>query len=827
VSTRELPSGTVTFLFTDIEGSTKLLQDLGDAAYTETVTEHRRILREAFSSNDGVEVDTQGDSFFVAFPSAPAAIEAATSAQRSLADGPIRARMGIHSGTPLVADEDYFGVDVHRAARIAAAGHGGQVLLSAATAALVEAAELTDLGVHRLKDLSAPERIFQLGEGDFPRLLSLHQTNLPIPSTPFVGRERELREVSELLLQDAVRLLTLTGAGGTGKTRLGLQAAATHAERYPDGIWWVPLTPLRDSHLVLATAGQVVGATNGLAEHVGERSMLILFDNFEHVVEAGPQLAELFAWCPNLDVLVTSREPLHVTGEQEYPVPTLSRDDGVELFLARARAVKPDLEADEAIAEICKRLDDLPLAVELAAARVKALSPKQILERLEHRLPLLSGGPRDRPERQRTLRATVDWSYELLRPEEQELFARLSVFHGGCRLEAAEEVAGADLDTIQSLVDKSLLRHSEERYWMLETIREYATERLDESDEADELRRRHAGYVLELAEEVEPRDWSMDWLDLCEPEQDNIRAALDCFEAVGESEHAVRLAGAVWPFWCQSNRHPEGERRLAQALSNYPGQTAARARALVGAADMAANAGDQVALRTRAEEARRIYQAIGDIRGIGDANLFLGQVETEARNLEGARDLYRESSRLFHEAGDHGSELQSKALLGRTLTELGHLEEAQALFDEGLERARTLGAPRLESMMLMGRAGIAIEKGRAEDALTLMKKSLLSEREVGNLMRVRIALGGIARVLSMMGEAESAARLLACSDALGREITGDFSWVSPRRRDETLALLREQLDDGVLNDAWEEGQAMSLDEGVELALSMARDSSPR
>jgi predicted ATPase/class 3 adenylate cyclase len=829
VSKRELPSGTVTFLFTDIEGSTKLLQELGDVAYSKAVAEHRQILRQAFDRRNGVEFDTQGDAVFVAFPTAPAAIEAAAAAQDGLADGPLRVRMGIHSGTPLVSGGDYFGVDVHRAARIAAVGHGGQVLVSAATAALVEPDELTDLGVHRLKDLSAPERIYQLGEGDYPPLKSLHQTNLPIPSTAFVGRERELREVRNLLSQDAIRLLTLTGAGGTGKTRLGLQAAAALAESYPDGIWWVPLTPLRDSQLVLATAGQVVGATNGLAEHVGDRSMLIFFDNFEHVVEAGPQLAELFASCPNLDVLVTSREPLHVSGEQEYSVPTLCRDDGVELFLARARAVKPDFQDDQAIAEICERLDDLPLAVELAAARVKALSSNQILERLEQRLPFLTGGPRDLPERQRALRATVDWSHELLSPEEQELFARFSVFSGGCTLQAAEEVAKADLDTLQSLVDKSLLRHSEERYWMLETIREYASERLDESGQAEELRRRHADYVLELAEEAEPQEWlaSMDWLDLFEREQDNIRAALDCFESVGESERAVRLAGAVWLFWCLSNRHPEGERRLDRALSNYPHQTAARAKALVGAADMAGNAGEFVVLRSRAAEARTIYREVGDSRGIADADLFLGQAEAAERNLEGARDLFRESVDLFHEVGDELSELNARGRLARVLTDIGDLEQAQALLDEGLERARRLGDPLIESGMLMGLAGIAIEEGRAEDALTLMKESLLVAREVGNLLRIRIALGGLARALSMVGEVETAARLLSCSDALGREITGNLAWVSTRRRDETLASLREQLDEDVLNDAWEQGQAMTLDEGVELALSIPRDSSPR
>src|SRR5712691_11610685 len=339
---RSLPSGTVTFLFTDIEGSTKLLHDLGAEAYSVALAEHRRVLRDAFEANQGVEVDTQGDAFFVAFPTAPGALGAAAQAIEGLAAGPIRVRMGIHTGTPHLGEDDYVGIDVHRAARIAACGHGGQVLVSASTAAVVGTDGLRDLGEHRLKDLSAPERIYQLGDGEFPPLKSLHRTNLPIPSTPFLGRERELHDVHELVSRADVRLLTLTGPGGTGKTRLALQAAAEASERYPGGVFWVPLAPLRDPELVLETARQAVGASDGLAEQIGDTAMLLLFDNFEHVVEAAADLVGLLAACPRLDLLVTSREPLHVTGEQEYPVPSLTREEGVDFFLARARAVKPD-----------------------------------------------------------------------------------------------------------------------------------------------------------------------------------------------------------------------------------------------------------------------------------------------------------------------------------------------------------------------------------------------------------------------------------------------------------------------------------------------------
>ena len=438
-------------------------------------------MRAAFAAHGGAEVDTQGDAFFVAFPTAPGALAAAAASLDGLAGGPISVRIGLHTGTPLLTDEGYVGEDVHRAARIAACGHGGQVLVSISTAALVDSEVLHDLGEHRLKDLSAPERIYQLGEAEFPALKSLYRTNLPIPATSFLGRETELFEVAALLARDDVRLLTLTGPGGTGKTRLALQAAAEASDAYPDGVFWVPLAPLRDSALVLEEAARAVGANDGLAEHVADKKLLLLLDNFEHLLDAAAGLAGPLAICPNLRLIVTSREPLHLSGEQEYPVPPLASNEGVELFSSRARAIRPDYVPTAAVAEICRRLDDLPLALELAAARIKALSPEQILERLEQRLPLLTGGARDLPERQRTLRATIEWSHDLLQESEQRLFARLAVFRGGCTLDAAEDICDADLDTLQSLVDKSLLRHNEERYWMLETIREYATEKLDES----------------------------------------------------------------------------------------------------------------------------------------------------------------------------------------------------------------------------------------------------------------------------------------------------------------------------------------------------------
>ena len=466
---RDLPSGTVTFLFTDIEGSTKLLHELGADGYAAALAEHRRILRKAFSAHGGVEVDTQGDAFLVAFPTAPGALRAAAAAQETLARGPIRVRMGLHTGMPHLTEEGYVGQVVHEGARIAAAGHGGQVLVSAATVALIGSDGLSDLGEHRLKDFDQPVALCQLGEERFPPLRTISNTNLPRPASSFVGRESEVAEVAALL-RDGARLLTLTGPGGTGKTRLAIEAAATLVPEFKAGVFWVGLAPVRDPALVTETIGQTIGAKDGLAAHVGERELLLLIDNLEQVVEAAPELAALVETCPHLRLLVTSRELLRVRGEVGYAVLPLADPDAVELFCARAQAAP-----DDTVRQLCHALDNLPLAIELAAARASVLTPAQILERLAGRLDLLRGG-RDADPRQQTLRTTIAWSFDLLTPEEQLLFARLAVFAGGATLEAAEAVAQAELDALQSLVDKSLLRHTEERFWMLETIREYATE---------------------------------------------------------------------------------------------------------------------------------------------------------------------------------------------------------------------------------------------------------------------------------------------------------------------------------------------------------------
>jgi predicted ATPase/class 3 adenylate cyclase len=806
---RELPAGTVTFLFTDVEGSTKLLHELGADRYAETLAEHRRVLRDAFGRHGGVEVDTQGDAFFVAFPTAPAAVAAAREAQDALE---IPVRMGLHTGTPLLTDEGYVGSDVHRAARIAAAGFGRQVLVSASTASLLEPRNslLLDLGEHRLKDLSAPERIYQLGDANFPALKTLYRTNLPVPATPFLGRERELARVVELLA--GTRLLTLTGPGGTGKTRLALQAAAESSEQYPDGVFWVPLAPLRDARLVLEQAAQTVGARNGLAEHVADKRLLLLLDNFEHLIEAATDLAALTASCPKLQLLVTSREVLRLPGEQVYPVPPLEAEDGMQFFLARAREADPSFEPDEAVPELCARLEHLPLALELAAARVRLLSPAQLLERLTGRLDLLKAG-RGVDPRQQTLRATIEWSHDLLDADEQRLFARLGVFAGGCTLEAAEAICNADLDTLQSLVDKSLVRVREgNRFWMLETIREYALDRLRASGEGGDLWDRYADFFLALAEETEPlmQENSPEWLDRAGDELPNMRGALDHFEASGRHQDVLRLAGAIGPLWGVRGSMTEGARRLEAALAADDRPTPARAKALTAAANLALGQGDDERVDELARAALPLHRASGNEWFVVESLLLMAHAAADRENFEHARDLAEEAAAT--KSDPHSAQaIQATWQLGWAHGGLGEREQGRELYEEALRRARAAGSTHLQSLVLSGLSRLLITDGRPADALPLLLESFRLNVDTGDRWRLAIDATRIARALAALGEARRAARLLASGRALFEEIGGAPSWRVGEDQ-ETLALLREQLTEAELAEETELGSTLSPDE---------------
>jgi predicted ATPase len=805
-----LPSGDVTLLFTDIEGSTALLQELGAEGYADALAEHRRALRDVFRFHGGVEVDTQGDAFFIAFPDAGGAVQAAAAAQEALAASRVNVRMGLHTGRPHVTEEGYVGDDVHKGARIAAAGHGGQVLLSKETRELVDAA-VEDLGEHRLKDFAQPVWIFQLGTGRFPPLKTISNTNLPRPASSFVGREHEVGEV-RALIREGSRLVTLTGPGGAGKTRLAIEAAGELVPDFANGVFWVGLATIRDPALVVETVAQTLGAKDGLAEYLGEREVLLLLDNLEQVVAAAPELATLVEACPNLRVVATSRERLRVRGEVEYAVPPLASQEAVDLFCARAR-VGPD----EMIAELCARLDNLPLAVELAAARTSVLSPAQILERLGQRLDLLRGG-RDADARQQTLRATIVWSHDLLDETERRLFARLSVFAGGCTVADAEAVLDADLVVLESLVDKSLVRQTGERFWMLETIREYAVERLEESGQAEALRGRHAERFLALAEATEPavRMYSKAALDLLERELDNLRAALDWYEATVDTQRSMRLAASLAELWGIRGHFAEGRRRLDAALAADDQPTTARAKTLTAAADLAPAAAEATA-RAWAEEALTIYRNVGNTWGAADALLVLGS--TYEGDWARARDLWSESARLFAETGDHHHTLMAKRLLAWSFSELGDRERARVLHGENLREARTTGDEHMEAQSLEAISQLSIAEGRGHEALPLIEHAYRIHARLDDPFRLAIAVGRFSAAAAALGEERAAATLLSCSDALLDEMGASTPWVV-RMNEETLAAIRGELDDEAFAAAWEQGRALSADEALAIALSL-------
>jgi predicted ATPase len=806
-----LPAGTVTFLFTDIEGSTKLLQELGPEAYSAALLEHRLILRETFVRHGGVEVDTQGDAFFVAFPTSNGAVDAARDAQEALRPGPINVRMGIHSGTPHLSEEGYVGHDVHKGARIAAVGHGGQVLLSKEACEQADV-EGTDLGEHRLKDFEQPVSIFQLGSEHFPPLKTISNTNLPRPASSFVGRDREVDEVVALL-RNGARLLTLTGPGGSGKTRLAIEAAATLVPEFKAGVFWVGLAPLRNPALVTDTIAQTLGAKDGLAEYIAQRELLLLVDNLEQVVASAPELATLVETCPSLKLLVTSRELLRVKGEVEYQVLPLADPDAVELFCTRART-----QPDENVHELCRSLDNLPLALELAAARASVLSPKQILERLSQRLDVLKGG-RDADPRQQTLRATIAWSHELLDSADQQLFARMAVFAGGCTLEAAEEVLEAQLDTLQSLVDKSLVRHTEERFWMLETIREYAAEQLEGSGEVNEWQGRHAEWFLSLAEDAYPhlRGSPTEWLNRLEREHDNLRAALDWLEASGETQLGLQLAGALYRFWYLRGHFAEGRPRIERLLAIDADRTAARARALNGAAVMAGSTGDPATDRLRSEEALALHREIGDAWGIAYSIFSLGIAATEEADWTTARPYFEESLVRFRELGEEHYALVAADGLAWTSGQLGDLERCRAGHEDVLRQARAQHDWAIAASQLDQLARFARDEGRIGDSLSMLAESLRITRDLEIPRLIVENLSRFAETLAVAGRAEIAAQLLAAAEALREEIGGSHSWVIDVN-DKTLECVRTQLGEGAFADSWEQGQKLTVDEAVAVAL---------
>ena len=807
----ELPTGTVTFLFTDVEGSTRLIEELGEEGYVEALAWHRGALREAFGAEGGVEVDTQGDAFLYAFADAAAALAAAVQGQQALASGPVRVRMGMHTGEALLSGEGYAGRELHRAARIVAAGHGGQVVVSAASAALA-GGELSELGEHRLKDFPEPVALFQLGEEAFPPLRTISNTNLPSPASSFVGREHELEELCALL-RDGARLVTLSGPGGTGKTRLAIEAAAELVPAFTAGVFWVPLATLRDPALVAETIAQTLGAKNGLAQEIGERELLLLLDNFEQVVSAAPELTPLLEACPNLKLLVTSRELLRIRGEREYPVPPLHEREAIELFCARSR-----LEPDETIAELCRRLDELPLALELAAARTSVVTPAQILARLAKRLDLLKGG-RDAEARQQTLRATIAWSYELLDQAEQQLFARLAVFRGGCTLEAAEQVAEADLDTLQSLVDKSLLRRTGERFWLLETIHQYAQDLAADGEHAG-LLCRHASWCLEFAESADRAEEkggdTAAFLDHMAAEHDNLRRALEWARDTGADELLLRLVAALGGYWSMRGLHHEARLWLPLAFERGSAPPRARLRVLGAAALVAMGDRDLARAQALNEERHREAEQAGDEQQLLAALTMEAILAAESGDLEGARAALLEVRARAARAGNRDRVARTTTNLGVVAIEAGDFRAGLEYSLEALELWPELGDDSGVAVALenCGWSALALDPARAED---FFGQALSVAGRLGAPRRIASGSLGLGAALVAQHREQEGAQLLGAAAAFRDELEIDFGDEHERQTHEAaVAAATAALGEAAFAAAWARGQAMTPEEIVQL-----------
>jgi predicted ATPase/class 3 adenylate cyclase len=916
---RRLPSGTVTFLFTDIEGSTQLWEQ-HPHAMPEALAHHDALIRGAIEAHAGVVFRTIGDAVCASFGDAVAALAAALEAQKALhtapwgATGPVQVRMALHSGVVAVSGDDYLGLSLSRVARVLAAGHGGQILLSRATAELVREhlppeVALRDLGKHRLKDLTYPEQIYQIVTADLPanfpplKTLAVHRTNLPTQPTPLIGRAAEVRTVGDLLRRANVRLLTLTGPGGVGKTRLALQAAAEALDGFADGVYFVNLAPIRDANLVTATIAQTLGVKEAGSQPLFERlndelrnkHLLLLLDNFEQVVDAAPHVAEVLAAAPNVQILVTSRETLHLRGEQEFPVAPLalpdlddlfaperlSHYDAVRLFIERAQAVKQDFQVTNAtaptVAEICYRLDGLPLAIELAAARIKFFPPEALLARLEHRLQMLTGGPRDLPVRQQTLRNTIDWSYVLLDLGEQALFRRLGVFVGGCTLKAAAAVCNADgdlplnfVDGMASLTDKSLLRHiqgpdGEPRFSMLEMISEYALERLEQSGEAQAIRRQHANSFLALAEAAELHRYTptqSPWLLRLDADHDNMRSALAWSQTAAASvDIGARLAGALQWYWYIRGYMSEGRTWLERVLQQTTSATApARAKVLYGAGRLQSDAGQANAL---IEQALTLWRELEDKPGMADALLNLGRVARLQGDYERSGKLVEESLALFREQqimwgvvwalisladvaldlgdsaqaqepveevlalteslGDTYGNMWARCLRGRLAHLQGDLEQAAMLLGESLAWLRKMRNPsRFEMLNDLGR--VAFDQGDTDRAAVLFKESLKLNQEPGYEIDITDSLVDLAGVAEALGLPARAARLLGAAESIRQSISGSLTPVKRTIFDRYAATIHARLDEATFGAAWAEGQALTIERAVAYALNESDES---
>ena len=822
----DLPAGTVTFVFTDVEGSTKLLHQLGAMGYADVLSNHRRLLRAAFAAHDGVEVDTQGDAFFIAFPTADRALAAVVAGLEALAPRPVQVRVGVHTGTPLLTQEGYVGEDVHRAARIGAAGYGGQVLVSSSTAGLVDPDQfrLRDLGEHRFKDLRRPERVYQLGEGDFGPIRSLSPSNLPVPATPFLGREQELSSIVGSLAQPTVRLLTLTGPGGTGKTRLAIQAAAESSDRFPGGLWWVELAPLDDARLVLSEVAGSLGVeersdtplVETIAERLGGRRTLILLDNAEHLLPSvASEIAPLTHNGGGATILVTSRERLHLEAEREVPIPSMDPGDADAFFRSRADAIGVKLDPSASVAEVCRRLDNLPLALQLAAARLKIFSIEQLVTRLSERLDLR--GARDVDPRQQTLRTTLEWSHDLLGDDERVLFRRLSVFAGGATIEAIEDVCRGDPDVLLSLVDKSLVRRRDDtpepRFWMLETIREFASEQLSEADQVESVRAAHAAWCLTRVErwdeQIHATTDRRSMLDRLDPELDNIRAALSWAVERADGDLVQDLAGRLRMYWQMRGLYREGRRWLDLAYRQEVTSGPRMFRLLDGLTSLAYRQGeDELALRT-AEEAVPFARSMGDLREIFTATTNLANALSSMGRLDEAGTRYDEALALAR--GSDSLLMLATALVNRgdLSVTAGRYEEATAFLREALEVSRIHGITGAQTVSLINLATVSYHLGWNEDVVRYAVEAIETGPEVQDMETIALLL--LAGVEIRRGNLTRAGTLLGASAGLRESIGYEFEPAERALEKRVMQELGGRLSDADVADAYAAGRQLEPD----------------
>ncbi len=906
-------TGTVTLLFTDIEGSTKLIGELGPT-YATVLADHHRLVRGAFGEQGGTEVDSAGDGLFWSFPSATAAILAAVSAQRALAAHewpvPVRVRMGLHTGEPTSGDLGYVGLDVHRASRISGAAHGGQIVASQTTRDLASnlpsGVAFADLGDHRLKDLPVPERLFQVVAPDlaheFPplRTIDFRPNNLPRQLTTFVGRQQQIADAKRILAGSP--LLTLTGPGGVGKTRLAIEVGSELLEEYEDGVWFVDFGPLTDPAFVDQAIASALGVVDrpgqpildSIVDHLKGRHVLLLLDNCEHLLDgAAGTIDALLRSCNLVRIIATSREGLAIPGESVFPVPSLSAPPGdvladspdlaqyeaVRLFVERATASLPDFRVTErnaaAIVQICRRLDGVPLALELAAARVRALPVEQIAARLDDRFRLLTGSSRLAIPRQQTLRQAIDWSHDLLADEERAVFRRLAAFVGSCSLEAAEAVCSGEtvpadmvLDLLSRLVDKSLLiaetEDGEARYRQLESIRQYARDRLLETGEAREALQRHRDWYLAFVQRAAPEFFrgvdSVSWLARLDLEHDNLRAALQwSLDEPGEANRGLQLAGGLWRFWEIRGHLVEGRSWLERLLAATEGEDSAlRADGYTGAGILAFMQGDHEAARGFHEQsldqhrrlgdylgiafaannlanaavlsgdyaaARRLYEPgldwareQGDLRMLGFAIINMAEAVALDGEPDLARSQYEEGIEAFRQAGDRWGEANGLDSLGVTLGRQGEREEAERLHERALRIFRELGDERGVARVISHLGDEALRADDVERATRLHAECAEIRRRLGDVPGVASAIEKLASVVST-GDPYGAAVLLGTAERVRDSIRAS---VPPTVRDEYEACrssVRALLGEERFESARREGRKITPAAAVSRVLS--------